>query len=197
MIEKNNNIIYIDIAGRGSIFGKLYACAVILNDNNDPDEINLKNKKNILNWINNNFIYGIGFVNNNEIDKLICNNGTQTSLQIAIQIAIQLAIDDLLKRVEIINYEIYINGYGCNNNKKCTTVINNNNEYYGITIATIISQYYYNIYIEYLSCKDHDLDIKYNLLRNKGLPTKQHLEGIKKYGLSKYHRKSNKYSSYF
>ena len=32
------------------------------------------------------------------------------------------------------------------------------------------------------------LDDQYGLKKNKGYGTKQHLDGIKKYGISKYHR---------
>ena len=34
------------------------------------------------------------------------------------------------------------------------------------------------------------LDEKYKLKKNKGYGTKEHMEGIKKYGISKYHRKT-------
>ena len=37
-----------------------------------------------------------------------------------------------------------------------------------------------------------NLDNYYHLSKNKGYGTKQHRDGIKEYGLSKYHRKSFK-----
>jgi ribonuclease HII len=42
-----------------------------------------------------------------------------------------------------------------------------------------------------LLCQEHnDLNEKYGISNNKGYGTKQHLEGIKKHGISKWHRKT-------
>ena len=37
-----------------------------------------------------------------------------------------------------------------------------------------------------------ELDTKYSLLSNMGYPTKKHIEGIEKYGITDYHRKTFK-----
>ena len=45
-------------------------------------------------------------------------------------------------------------------------------------------------YIEALCCKFPKLIENYNLLNNKGYGTKYHIDMIKKFGRTKYHRKS-------
>jgi ribonuclease HII len=39
-------------------------------------------------------------------------------------------------------------------------------------------------------CKLHEEYPMYNWKQNKGYPTKEHREAIKKYGITKYHRKT-------
>ena len=48
----------------------------------------------------------------------------------------------------------------------------------------------YNKYIVELCDKYENLDDYYNLRQNKGYGTVKHMEGIKKYGITSYHRKT-------
>ena len=45
-------------------------------------------------------------------------------------------------------------------------------------------------YIEELCEENPELKDKYSIHKNKGYGTKLHLDGIKEYGISKWHRKS-------
>ena len=64
--------------------------------------------------------------------------------------------------------------------------------YYNIAAASILAKVARDEYI-YTLCKENiELDNYYHLSKNKGYGTKQHRDGIKQYGLSKYHRKSFK-----
>ena len=47
-------------------------------------------------------------------------------------------------------------------------------------------------YIDELCENDPDLDAKYGIASNKGYGTKKHIEGIKKHGITCYHRLSYK-----
>ena len=64
------------------------------------------------------------------------------------------------------------------------------NKYCTIAAASILAKTERDKYIEDL-CEEHpELKERYSLDKNKGYGTKLHIEGIKKYGISKWHRKS-------
>ena len=64
------------------------------------------------------------------------------------------------------------------------------NWYVSIAAASIIAKVERDKYIEEMCLKEPELDLKYGLLSNKGYGTKKHIDGIKQYGISTYHRKS-------
>ena len=69
-------------------------------------------------------------------------------------------------------------------------VTKGDNTYCSIAAASILAKTARDEYIEAL-CKDNpQLDERYKITSNKGYGTKAHIEGIKKYGITKYHRKS-------
>jgi ribonuclease HII len=66
------------------------------------------------------------------------------------------------------------------------------NTYSCIAAASILAKVSRDAYIAEL-CAAHpdlNLDVRYGLLKNKGYGTKTHMDGIKKYGISPFHRKS-------
>jgi len=64
------------------------------------------------------------------------------------------------------------------------------NKYCAIAAASILAKTERDKYIEEL-CEEHpELKDKYSIHKNKGYGTKLHLDGIKEYGISKWHRKS-------
>ena len=64
------------------------------------------------------------------------------------------------------------------------------NTYTSIAAASILAKVEHDKYIEKM-CDEHPtLDEYYGLKSNKGYGTKQHMEGIKTYGVSEWHRKS-------
>jgi ribonuclease HII len=65
-------------------------------------------------------------------------------------------------------------------------VIKGDGKYLNIAAASILAKTYRD---EFMT-KIHDEYPMYNWKQNKGYPTKQHREAIKKYGITKYHRKS-------
>ena len=194
----------IDEAGRGSLIGRVYAAVVIWNPNlleifeNDIDiqhKLNLikdskklsKNKRNELrDFIEEYAIdYAVSYVDNDEIDNINILN--------AALLAMHKGLDKLNVEPDTIlvdgNYfkEYYINGkkidYEC--------VIKGDNTYISIAAASILAKVYHDEHIEKL-CEDNEDLMKYDLLNNMGYGTKKHLEAIKQYGISEYHRKSFK-----
>ena len=71
-----------------------------------------------------------------------------------------------------------------------TCIEGGDNKYCAIAAASILAKTERDKYIEEL-CEEHpELKEKYGLEKNKGYGTKQHLDGIKEYGISNWHRKT-------
>ena len=64
------------------------------------------------------------------------------------------------------------------------------NKYCSIAAASILAKVERDKYIKEICECYSKLDIYYNLLSNKGYGTAKHMEGIKKYGISPWHRTS-------
>lgn len=65
-------------------------------------------------------------------------------------------------------------------------IIKGDSKYLSIAAASILAKTYRDAYMEEI----HEEYPMYNWKRNKGYPTKEHREAIKKYGTTKYHRLS-------
>ena len=192
----DNLEIGIDEAGRGSLIGRVYAAAVIWNidfDNkNIIDSKKLTSKKRLEQdiWIKNNVhAWGIGWAENDEIDKLNILKATEIAMERAINnLKIQFNLN------EHINILI-IDGLGWNNkfsNYNTYSVIKGDNKLYSIAAASILAKVAHDNYIIDLCIENNDLNDKYNLLKNMGYGTKKHINGIINYGVTKYHRISFK-----
>jgi ribonuclease HII len=64
------------------------------------------------------------------------------------------------------------------------TVIKGDGKYQNIAAASVLAKTYRDAYME----KIHKEFPMYNWKQNKGYPTKEHREAIRKYGTTKYHR---------
>lgn len=67
-----------------------------------------------------------------------------------------------------------------------TSIIKGDSKYISIAAASILAKTYRDDYMN----KIHEEFPMYNWKQNKGYPTKEHREAIKKYGTTKYHRMS-------
>ena len=90
LIEQNE--IGIDEAGRGPLFGRVYAGAVIWNPEKNTDIINdskkltPKKRKIALEWIKSNVkAWGVGFAESEEIDKINILEATKLAMDRAIE----------------------------------------------------------------------------------------------------------------
>ena len=66
------------------------------------------------------------------------------------------------------------------------TVIKGDGKFLNIAAASILAKTNRDAYM----AKIHEEFPMYNWIQNKGYPTKEHREAIKKYGITPYHRKS-------
>ena len=64
------------------------------------------------------------------------------------------------------------------------------NKYTSIAAASILAKVSRDKYIEELCIQNPELIERYSIDSNKGYGSKKHMEGIKKYGITKWHRKT-------
>ncbi len=190
--NKNTIEIGLDEAGRGPLIGNVYAGAVIWTDNLKPPEglitdskkLSSKKRKEALKWIKENVKhYAVGFATNEEIDSI--------NILEATKLAMQRAIDQIPIKTEY----LLIDGVGWNKKfpqYKVTSVVKGDSKYYSIAAASILAKEYHDEHILELCNNDPSLIEKYCLNSNMGYASKKHIEGIKIYGQTKYHRKSFK-----
>jgi ribonuclease HII len=189
------NEIGLDEAGRGPLIGRVYAGAVIWDNNKecplitDSKKLTPKKRALALQWIKDNIKYwGVGYADEKEIDKINILNATK--------LAMDRAIEDLKSKYQNDITDLYyllIDGTGWEKKFKdfdVESIVKGDSLYYSIAAASIIAKEYHDAHIKELISIDPTLDEKYSLSSNMGYPTVKHFDGIKKYGASDYHRKS-------
>lgn len=193
--HKVEDEIGIDEAGRGPLLGRVYAGAVIWNNDNNNSNIIMDSKKLspkkraiALEWIKKNVkAWGVGYAEPDEIDNLNILEATKLAMNRAItnlKENFNLYKNNNNLIIDGINWENKFSSYNVN------SIVKGDNLYYSIASASIIAKEYHDMYIKDLCKHDSELNNKYDLLKCMGYGTKKHLEGIKTYGYSKYHRKS-------
>jgi ribonuclease HII len=191
----------IDEAGRGPMLGRVYAAAVIL-PKDDSFQHNLmkdskrftseKKIKQVADYIKNNAIaWSIGYSDETEIDEINIRNATYNSMHRALK----NILDDCKQYLILVDgndfkpYTKYDNKLGLIQIPH-TCITGGDNKYTSIAAASILAKVARDEYIEKLCSDNPELEIRYNILKNKGYGTKIHLDGINTYGITKYHRKT-------
>jgi len=179
----------IDEAGRGPLFGRVYAAAVILNPELKYDDTLIKDskkisKKKILEsekYVKNIATdWSIGWCDEKRIDKINVLHATQE--------AMHKAIDGLKINPE----HILVDGNYWKHYKNipCLCVIKGDATYFSIAAASILAKTARDRYIEEL-CDEHSyLDKLYGIRNNKGYGTAKHIHSIEAHGITQWHRRS-------
>ena len=181
---KNNKTAGVDEVGRGCLAGPVFAAAVILNNKintkNIKDSKKIPFKKRILlsKYIKKNSMYAIGSASVKEIDKINILNASLLSMQ--------RALDKLKLRPTI----VYIDGLFAPKGTKIKykTIIRGDAKITSIAAASIIAKVSRDLFMINLAKKYP----KYDWHKNFGYGTSTHLNGLKKYGVTKHHRKKFK-----
>ena len=172
----------VDEVGRGSLIGPVYAAAVILNKSINKkflkDSKSLtKNKREELNkYIKENSTWAIGQASTKEIEKI---NILHASL-----LAMKRAILKLNKKPSL----VLIDGNKLPDlkNYKLKYVIKGDQKIPSISAASIVAKVSRDRFIAKLSKQFNS----YGWDTNSGYGTKEHLKAIKKFGITKHHRRT-------
>ena len=172
-----------DEAGRGCLAGPVTAAAVILPKEfknsilNDSKQLSEK-KRDILKPIieAQAITFGVAHVFQEEIDSINILNASI--------LAMHKSIDLLIKKPQFIIVDG--NKFKPYNDIPFETIIKGDGKYLSIAAASILAKTYRDLYMNTI----HEEYPMYNWKQNKGYPTKEHRAAIRKYGITKYHRKS-------
>ena len=181
---KKKRIAGVDEVGRGCLAGPVFSAAVILNekinkkDIKDSKKISFKKRILLSAYIKKNSIYAIGRATVDEIDKINILNASLLSMQ--------RALDKLKLKPSI----AYIDGLFAPKGIKIKykTFIRGDEKIISIAAASIIAKVSRDLFMIKLAKKYP----KYNWHKNFGYGTTDHLKGLKKYGVTKHHRKKFK-----
>ena len=171
----------VDEVGRGSLIGPVYAAAVIFKKNldkkklKDSKKLTKKNREILEKYIKKNSYWSIGSASLKEIEKF---NILNASL-----LAMKRAIKKLNKKPSL----VLIDGNKVPKIKSYNLkyVIKGDEKIPEISAASIIAKVSRDRLISKMSKKFS----KYAWNKNSGYGTKQHLKAIKKFGITKHHRK--------
>mgnify|MGYP001273649350 FL=1 len=172
----------VDEVGRGSLIGPVYAAAVILDKSINKkllkdSKILTRSKREILSkYIKKNSIWAIGRSSVKEIEKL---NILQASL-----LAMKRAIKKLKKKPMLVLIDG--NKIPSLENYNLKSVIKGDQKIPSISAASIIAKVTRDKMIANLGKKFKG----YNLDKNSGYGTKQHLKAIRNLGITNHHRKT-------
>ncbi len=172
-----------DEAGRGCLAGPVTAAAVILPEDfkslmlNDSKQLSEK-KRDLLKPIieTESLTFGIAHVFQEEIDKINILNASI--------LAMHKSITKLNPQPKFIIVDG--NKFMPYKDILFETIIKGDGKYLSIAAASILAKTHRDMYMN----KIHEEFPMYNWKQNKGYPTKEHRNAIKKYGITKYHRKS-------
>ena len=172
-----------DEAGRGCLAGPVTAAAIILPENfeldllNDSKQLSEKVREKLKPLIEEKAVsFAVTHLEPKIIDKINILNASIKAMQESI--------------VKLNPTPLYIivdgNRFKPINNIPYSTIVKGDSKYMSIAAASILAKTYRDEYMN----KIHEEFPMYNWKQNKGYPTIEHREAIRKYGTTKYHRMS-------
>lgn len=172
-----------DEAGRGCLSGPVVAAAVILPLNyqnnvlNDSKQLSQLKRDILRKEIESTALsYAVAFVNNQEIDEINILNASFLAMHQAVD---QLSLKPELLLIDGNRFKAYADiPHEC--------IIKGDGKFLSIAAASILAKTYRDEYMSELSTEFPG----YGWARNKGYPTLEHRNGLRKLGITPYHRKT-------
>ena len=174
-----------DEAGRGCLAGPVTAAAIVLPPNfkndllTDSKQLTEPNRELLRPILEEQALsFGVSHIFPEEIDEINILNASIKAMhralaQLDCPVNFIIVDGNRFKPYGTIPFECIVKGDG---------------KYLSIAGASVLAKTHRDAYMRRL----HEEFPMYNWAKNKGYPTKEHREAIKKYGLTKYHRKSFK-----
>lgn len=206
----------IDEAGRGPLFGRVYAAAAILPPPPLFDHSKMKDSKRFhsvkklheaAEYIKAHaFAWSVQYADEATIDRINIRNATHQ----AMHTAARDVLAQLADRVAAGGVLLVVDG---NDFQPCMQVVSvvdeagapasasvqqvphvcvegGDNKYSMVAAASILAKTARDAYVEAL-CEEHPVLVeRYDLRSNKGYGSKKHMDGIREHGISQWHRKS-------
>jgi len=172
----------VDEVGRGSLIGPVYAAAVILNNKidkkklKDSKKLTKENRTILEKYIKKNSRWAIASASLDEIEKLNILNASLLAMKRAIKKLKKKPMQVLVDGNKVPKIKNYNLKY----------VIKGDQKIPEISAASIIAKVSRDRLITKMSKKY----IRYCWNKNAGYGTKDHLSAIKKFGITKHHRKT-------
>jgi ribonuclease HII len=192
-----------DEAGRGCLAGPVTAAAVILPadfDNeflNDSKQLSEKIREQLKPVIEQHAVcFAVTHLHPNEIDEINILNASMKGMHECILKLNQKPEFIIVDGNRALNAKLGLkNTYGKQfsaieiellKSIPSQSIIKGDSKYLSIAAASVLAKTYRDAYMDEI----HEEFPMYNWKKNKGYPTKEHREAIKKYGPTKYHRMS-------
>lgn len=201
----------IDEVGRGPLFGRVYASAVILPKSDEFRHCDMKDSKKFSSkkkieataeYIKQNALaWSIRYEDENTIDRINILQATQSAMHNCITDILyqlkqknpQLNLRNILLLIDG-NYFKPFTHFNPITDKFETilyhTIEQGDNKFTSIAAASILAKVERDKYIDDLCEENPELKEKYRIDTNKGYGSKHHLDGIKQYGITQWHRKT-------
>ena len=203
----------VDEAGRGPLFGRVYAAAVILpkdpateydfSQMKDSKKFHSKKKiAHVADYIKQNAVaWAVAYEDEAAIDKMNILQATQSAMHKAIKSCIEIAekkaLDGAPPTIQLLidgNYFNSITTYdkvrGQIKAMPHVCIEGGDDKYATIAAASILAKVSRDTYIEDLCSENPELNEKYGILSNKGYGAKKHMDGIRANGITIWHRRS-------
>ena len=171
----------IDEVGRGPLVGPVVASCVILPINyqleglTDSKKLSPKKRDKFYDILMQDAIsIGIGIIDEKKIDEVNIYEATK------------LAMHDAYKNMNIKPEHVLIDAMPLELDVPTTSIIKGDAKSLTIAAASVIAKVTRDRMMDELD-KEYPV---YNFKKNKGYPTKEHVEAINKYGITKYHRQT-------
>ena len=182
LIDKGIKLIGgIDEVGRGPLVGPVVAACVILPLNyqleglTDSKKLTEKKREKFFDILSRDAIsIGIGIIDEKKIDEVNIYEATK------------LAMTEAFNKMEVKPEHVLIDAMPLELSVPTTSIIKGDAKSLSIAAASVIAK----VTRDHMMDQLHEKYPYYNFKKNKGYPTKEHVEAINKYGIIDEHRKT-------